>query len=89
LYKTKPELYTKIKLHRPVHKLYAVDSLMAHHGHSMLRLPPFHPELNSVEKIWARVKNYVATDVTFKFDDMRNWYQRMGECMQKCNKNGR
>jgi arsenate reductase-like glutaredoxin family protein len=72
LHETKPELYSKIKLHKPVHKLYAVDSLMAHHGHSVLRLPPYHPELNPIEKIWAQVKNYVAThNVTFKFDDMR------------------
>jgi hypothetical protein len=83
LYETKPELYAKIKLHRPVHKLHAVDRLMAHHGHSVLRLPPYHPELNSIEKIWARAKNYVATHVTFKFDDMR----KLAE--EKCNKNGR
>jgi hypothetical protein len=45
---------------------------MAHHGHSVLRLPSYHPELNPIEKIWAQVKNYVAThNVTFKFEDMR------------------
>jgi hypothetical protein len=35
------------------------------HGHSALRLPPYHPEL-----IWASVKEYVARkNVSFRLDD--------------------
>jgi hypothetical protein len=46
LYETKPELYAKIKLHRPLHKLRAVKKLMAHHGHSVLRTIPSGIESN-------------------------------------------
>jgi hypothetical protein len=54
---------------------------MAQHGHSVLRLPPCHPELNPIEK---GVKNYVAShNVTFKFSDMRKLaeqkFQTIGE----------
>ncbi|KAH0818734.1 hypothetical protein GEV33_004057 [Tenebrio molitor] len=36
------------------------------------RLPPYNPELNPIEKIWALVKNHVAAyNTTFKLDDVR------------------
>lgn len=68
---TKPELYTKIQINRPKNKVYVIDSLLAKHGHAVLRLPPYHPDLNPIEKIWALVKNHVATcNTTFKLDDV-------------------
>lgn len=69
---TKTELYSKIQANKPAHKTYAIDALLARHGHVVLRLPPYHPELNPIEKIWALVKNYVAAhNTTFKLDDVR------------------
>lgn len=69
---TKVELYSKIKQHRPQFKQYVADTLLAAHGHTILRLPPYHPELNPIEKMWGIVKNWVAThNVTFKLDDVR------------------
>ena len=38
-----------------------LDVEKAKYGHSVLRLPPYHPELNPIEKIWALVKNWVAS----------------------------
>lgn len=39
----------------------------------VLRLPPYHCELNPIELIWADVKNYVAeNNKTFKFADVKN-----------------
>lgn len=69
---TKPELYEIIKVHKPIHKRYALDALLHEHGHVVLRLPPYHPELNPIEKIWANVKNWVAArNVTFKLEDVK------------------
>ena len=69
---TKPELYSKIQLHKPTRKVYVIDTLLAKHGHSVLRLPPYHPELNPIEKIWALLKNHVAAcNTTFKLDDVK------------------
>lgn len=44
---------------------------MNRYGHSVIRLPPYHPELNPIEKIWGNVKNWVAQrNVTFKLSDV-------------------
>lgn len=67
---TKPELYELIKKHKTETPL-KLDMLMASHQHSVLRLPPYHPELNPIEKIWAIVKNWVAArNVTFRIADV-------------------
>jgi transposase len=35
----------------------------------LLRLPPYHPDLNPIELIWASVKEYVARkNVSFRLD---------------------
>lgn len=69
----KHELYELIKLHKPAHKSYVLDALMEQHGHSVLRLPPYHPELNTIELVWAEVKNWVRMqNVTFNIDDVEN-----------------
>jgi len=66
----KPELYSLIKLRKPQFKTFKIDALLAEHGHSVLRLPPYHPDLNPIELIWASVKEYVARkNVSFRLDD--------------------
>jgi hypothetical protein len=68
---TKSELYEIIKRHKTKEPSYRVDRLLSDHGHTLLRLPPYHPELNAIEKIWALVKNWVAANnVSFKLDDV-------------------
>ncbi|CAH2035866.1 unnamed protein product, partial [Iphiclides podalirius] len=37
-----------------------VEELLTAHGHEVLRLPPYHCDLNPVEKIWSLVKRKVA-----------------------------
>lgn len=69
---TKVELYKIIQDNKsrfpPVYKL---DKLLESHGHKVLRLPPYHPELNPIEKIWASVKNWVASrNTTFTMADV-------------------
>lgn len=39
----------------------------------ILRLPPYHCELNPIELIWAQVKNEVAANnKSFKLDEVKN-----------------
>ncbi|CAH1975548.1 unnamed protein product [Acanthoscelides obtectus] len=68
---TKPELYKIIsenKFRFPIK--YRLDELLEKDGHCVLRLPPYHPELNPIEKIWALVKNWVAArNTTFRLPD--------------------
>jgi hypothetical protein len=67
----KTELYTLIRLHKPRHKRYILDDLLSAHGHTVLHLPPYHPDLNAIENIWGNVKQWVGQrNVTFKLDDV-------------------
>ena len=45
---------------------YLVDTLFKAAGHEILRLPPYHPELNPIEQVWSVVKRYVARHTDFK-----------------------
>jgi hypothetical protein len=66
----KPELYSLIKLRKQLFKTFKIDDLLAEHGHYALRLPPYHPDLNPIELIWASIKEYVARkNVSFRLDD--------------------
>lgn len=58
----KVELYKLILLHKPKYKEYAIDSIIKEKGHNVLRLPPYHPDLNPIENIWAVLKGYVASN---------------------------
>jgi transposase len=41
-------------------------------GHTVIRLPPYHCELNPIELVWSQVKGYVArNNTTFKMEDVR------------------
>lgn len=60
----RPQLYELIKLHKPNHPSYAIDTLAAQHGHDVVRLPPYHCELNPIELIWAQIKGGVAVHNT-------------------------
>jgi len=57
---TKAELYDLIKMHKPQYKTFAIDRLLADHGHTVLRLPPYHTDLNPIEQIWVIVKTRIA-----------------------------
>jgi hypothetical protein len=46
--KTKPELYELIKQNKPRHCEYVLGTKLESHGHRVLRLPPYHPELNPI-----------------------------------------
>ncbi len=39
---------------------FLIDTIARKHGHSILRTPPYHPELQPIETCWAIVKNHVA-----------------------------
>ena len=66
----KTELLQLCKTNRPKPK-YILDSVLEAHGHTCLRLPPYHAELNPIELIWATVKGAIAKrNTTFKAADM-------------------
>ena len=41
-----------------------INKIAQKYGHEILRLPPYHCELNATELIWAEEKNFVAREKT-------------------------
>lgn len=72
----KAELLQLTKLHTDKYKKFAVDEMALSRGITVLRLPPYHCELNPIELIWAQVKGYVARENrTFKLVDVQHHLQ--------------
>ncbi|XP_054721324.1 uncharacterized protein LOC129231136 [Uloborus diversus] len=63
----KAELLNLVQNVRSKYEEYRVDRIAALHGHTVLRLLPYHCELNPIENIWSVVKGKVAAENrTFK-----------------------
>lgn len=58
----KPELVEILNKIAP-ESIYAVDDIALSLGHKVLRTPPYHPELQPIEKCWGVVKNHVARNL--------------------------
>ena len=60
----KVELWQLVKQHRLNHKTYVCDEMASARGHIVMRLPPYHSDLNPIELIWAQVKDLVGKNKT-------------------------
>ncbi|XP_031829397.1 uncharacterized protein LOC116425591 [Nomia melanderi] len=58
----KHELIDLVDNNKKVEKVYKIDELIKLHGHDTLRLPPYMPELNPIELVWAQIKNKLKTE---------------------------
>jgi transposase len=66
----KPELYELCKRFAPVPE-YRLDQIAEAAGHSILRTPQYHPELQPIETCWAVVKNDMAAHCDFTLKNFR------------------
>ncbi|CAI6371367.1 unnamed protein product [Macrosiphum euphorbiae] len=63
------EIVNRIK---PMHDKYAIDELVKTHNRTILRLPPYHCELNPIELAWSSVKNHVKmNNTTYKLSNVK------------------
>lgn len=68
----KIELLQLVKSIKEKHERYVIDEMVKLHGHTILRLPPYHCQLNPIEMIWSQIKRYVAREnKTFKLPDVK------------------
>ncbi|XP_054287214.1 uncharacterized protein LOC129003036 [Macrosteles quadrilineatus] len=59
------ENFTKVELLMLVQNVqrepvYKIDQLINNFGHQVLRLPPYHPDLNPIELVWGAIKGQVG-----------------------------
>ena len=54
------ELWMLCKIHRATSTSKIIDNITKRYGHEVLRLPPYHCDLNAIELIWSDEKNFVA-----------------------------
>jgi hypothetical protein len=66
----KPELYDLCKRYAPTPQ-FKIDQLAEAAGHSVLRTPQYHPELQPIETCWGIVKNYMADNCDFTMYNFR------------------
>ncbi|XP_045540789.1 uncharacterized protein LOC106711875 [Papilio machaon] len=73
----KATLIDIVRQHREEHcEKYVVDEMAAQHGIIVLRLPPYHCELNPIELVWAQAKGYVAkNNKTFKMAEVKKLFE--------------
>ena len=56
------KLWTLCQKYRTDKTSKVIDNTAKKYGHEMIRLPPYHCDLNTIELIWADEKNYVARE---------------------------
>jgi len=68
----KHQLLEEAEQFRTVYEKYVIDELANENNKIVLRIPPYHSELNPIELAWSSVKQYVKTNnTTFKLTDVQ------------------
>lgn len=61
------ELLHLVYIHKEKYNVHVTDEMAAAANKTVLRLPPYHCELNPIEMVWAQIKGEVASkNTTFK-----------------------
>lgn len=79
----KKDLLDIVRAHKNRYEAFVVDEIAKQRNKTVLRLPPYHCELNPIEMIWSQVKGYVANNnKTFKLAEVK---QLLREGISKVN----
>ena len=66
----RPALLALAKANKP-EPHYIIDDIAKEKGHIILRLPPYHPDLNPIELVWAQIRKIVSSrNFTNKLNDV-------------------
>lgn len=68
-----PELLEISKRLKPLYDKFVIDIIARQYDKKVLRLPPYHSELNPIEMAWPFVKNHMrSNNKPFKLSDVQN-----------------
>ena len=71
------KLWTMDKVEREKYSSKVVDEIATRAGHTVIRLPPYHCELNPLELAWAAEKNFVAKENSeMKLDSIQKLFRK-------------
>ncbi|CAI6374502.1 unnamed protein product [Macrosiphum euphorbiae] len=75
----KIDLMKKVRKLKKQYEKYVIDEYAKDNHKIVLRLPPYHCELNPIELAWSSVKNYVRThNNTFKLKNVLDLLKKRG-----------
>lgn len=68
-----PELLEMVKRLKPLYEKYVIDEFVKVNNRIILRIPPYHCELNPIEQAWVSVKTHVRTNnkMTYTFPEVK------------------
>lgn len=66
----KVELYNLISTHKPSVVKYESVAIAEEFGHNVSFTPPYHPELQPMELIWAQLKNPIAASARMSMSEL-------------------
>jgi len=73
----KAELMDRVNALKPQYNTYVIDEYAEKNNKIVLRLPPYHCELNPMELAWSSVKHYVRmNNTTFNLHDVKQLLKR-------------
>lgn len=69
----KAELLQLVSLHKKQYNKYIVDEVALAHNKTVLRLPPYHSDLNPIELAWTMIQSHVmeSYNMTCKIKNMK------------------
>lgn len=73
----KCDLLNLIKQHA-TENIYKIDEILKAAGHEVLRLPPYHPDLNPIELVWGDIKGQLAKiEIDSNLDKKKNTLEQL------------
>lgn len=66
----KPQLYQLIMQHKEKFTEYKLDNLLREHNHSVLRLPPCHPDFNPLTNMYSMIRGYIDQCGSMNIENM-------------------
>ena len=68
----KKEMLEIVHRYKPQYNKYIIDEMANNDNKTVLRIPPYHCELNAIELVWAQIKGYVgARNRSYKLKDVK------------------